>query len=83
MKRLPVVYAESAISDLWELTDFVAVSSGSYRLATKFVERIDARIRKISDTPNGAVTGAICDRDCARCRSNARQSSRISSKKIA
>ena len=53
MRRLPVVYADSAITDLWNLTEYIAIAAGSYLVATRFVDRIEARIKKIENAPLG------------------------------
>jgi toxin ParE1/3/4 len=53
MRRVDVVYRPEAISDLQEIFRFVAEASQSQSVATRFVNRIMARCRKIGDVPKG------------------------------
>jgi len=53
MRRVKVVYRPEAIRDLAQILHFIAESSGSERLASRFVDRIMARCRKIGDAPRG------------------------------
>jgi len=52
IRRFRVEFADSAKSDIYDITEYVALAAGSYRTAARFVERIEDRCRRIGDAPH-------------------------------
>lgn len=53
MRRVKVTYRPEALADLKHIHTDIAVLSQSREVATRYVERIMARCRKIGDAPRG------------------------------
>jgi toxin ParE1/3/4 len=53
MKRLKVVFRPEAISDLQRIFIYIAESSASETVASRFVDRIKARCSRIGSVPYG------------------------------
>ena len=55
MKRLPVLFSETAMADISATAVYVGEQTGSLDVALGFVSRIEARCLKIGDAPNGGA----------------------------
>jgi len=51
IRRLRVEFADSAKDDIYNITEHIALAAGSYRVAAKFVARIEARCERIANFP--------------------------------
>lgn len=51
IRRLRVEFADSAKDDIYNITEHIALATGSYRTAAKFVVRIEARCDRIANAP--------------------------------